>query len=259
MSFVQFVVEPKGTFHEFGTEKEYIIDHDKSFEEIKEQYKKIINDVKHSLFIYTITSNNEDEDKMIKLADYLLNIGTDINGPEGEVEYIIDRPLAAAMEEPSNGKFRTKIIKWLIDNGASVTKNDGLPHILRACEINDLSIIKTMVEKGANIKDLSEDNEDNVLTLAMFKNYSFDVIKYLVDNGADVNYRIPYGSSVLMIACIYCDVQVVKYLIDNSADIHARDKYGLTPLAYAIEAGNKSVVKFIKEYIDKKTDERTNS
>lgn len=173
---------------------------------------------------------------------------------QGEVEYIIDRPLAAAMEEPSNGKYRTKIIKWLIDNGASVTKNDGFPHLLRACEINDLSIIKAMVEKGANIKDLTEYDKDNVLTLAISEKYSFGVIKYLVDNGADVNYRIPYSSSVLMIACIYCDVKVVQYLIDNGADIHAQDKYGLTPLAYAIKENNKSVVKFIKEYIDAKNE-----
>ena len=41
--------------------------------------------------------------------------------------------------------------------------------------------------------------------------------------------------------------EIVKYLIDKGADIKSRNKFGNTPLSYATEAGNAEIIKILKE------------
>lgn len=247
MATVKFSLDFNGSFHQFTADEKYTIDHDKSFEEIKKQYKKIIRDVLGNLFVYTVTSNNGDEDKMIRLAEYLLDIGANI-----DYNLYEKTPLILAMDDPADGKVRSKIVKFLIDNGAKIDGNtrSGWSPILHACETNDLSIVEKMVENGAKLTDVDDDKYYNTLILSLNKECSIDLVKYLVDGGADINFKSTEDNETpLMRACENCSAEIVQYLIDKGADIHAQDIYGLTALAYAIKAGNEEVVGLLKKII----------
>ena len=60
-----------------------------------------------------------------------------------------------------------------------------------------------------------------------------EIIKLLLDNGANVNAKAEDDITPLHIAQLNDDKKIAKLLIENGADINARDKYGLTPMDIA--------------------------
>ena len=76
--------------------------------------------------------------------------------------------------------------------------------------------------------------------------YPIEIIKYLVENNADVNKKDGQGRAPLHYACsIYfnsrkegknvSDISVIEYLLENGADINIQDNYGTNPLIYIID------------------------
>ena len=69
-----------------------------------------------------------------------------------------------------------------------------------------------------------------------------DMVKLLVDSGADLNIRDEDGSTALMCAAEHGYMEMVKYLMSQAdADLTAKDNDGLTALAVAMEAGHRDV------------------
>lgn len=67
-----------------------------------------------------------------------------------------------------------------------------------------------------------------------------DVVKYLVEYGADINKETKDGISPLSIACSNGDQEIIKYLVEHGANIN---NYGITPLFATCGKGDrKSVV-----------------
>jgi ankyrin repeat protein len=99
------------------------------------------------------------------------------------------------------------IIKYLVENGADVNKRgkaQSTPlhfvcHHYTSIE-NMKPIIKMLIEHGAdlNAKDIGDKTPLMVLLeetrmITRLSKEEFNVIKYLVENGADVNYINSYG------------------------------------------------------------------
>ena len=73
-----------------------------------------------------------------------------------------------------------------------------------------------------------------------------DCIRHLLEeDGADVNALTIRRESPLMIACRYGTVDLVKYLMDNGADLLHTDLQGYNCLEVAIDEKNKSVVEHL--------------
>ena len=69
-----------------------------------------------------------------------------------------------------------------------------------------------------------------------------DMVKLLVDAGADLNIRDEDGSTALMCAAEHGYMEMVKYLMAHpDADLTAKDNDGLTALAVAMEAGHRDI------------------
>ena len=65
-----------------------------------------------------------------------------------------------------------------------------------------------------------------------------DVIKFLIDSGADVNVKDQFGWFPLHHAASLAilDVEILKYLIEKGADVNVLDDDGKTPFDYANDA-----------------------
>ena len=61
----------------------------------------------------------------------------------------------------------------------------------------------------------------------------FEMVKLLIDHGADVNQKNFRGATALMAAAGAGTPALVKYLIEKGADVHARDEEGHTARMYA--------------------------
>ena len=78
------------------------------------------------------------------------------------------------------------------------------------------------------------------------KNNNIQEINELISRGADVNaIKGSYGWIPLFYAARYGKNEIVKLLLDRGADVNAKDSYGWTPLLYAAAHGKNEIVKLL--------------
>lgn len=74
-----------------------------------------------------------------------------------------------------------------------------------------------------------------------------DVAKYLVEKGADVN-NTSISISFLMDVAQKGDLDMVKFLVENDANVNLEDDMGKTALIYAAANGHFEIVKYLVEH-----------
>jgi hypothetical protein len=71
-------------------------------------------------------------------------------------------------------------------------------------------------------------------------------VKGFLDKGVDVNAKTRYGATALSYACDKGHVEVIKLLIERGADVNVRDTfYGEVPLGWALSHGHVEVIKLL--------------
>lgn len=95
----------------------------------------------------------------------------------------------------------------------------------------NLPIIKFLVEQGADINAVSDTGSTPVRS-ACFMTH-LDIVEYLVENGADTN-RPNFNGGTCLINSVQ-SVQLCKFLLRHGADVNARDIQNKTALHYAIQ------------------------
>jgi ankyrin repeat protein len=65
-------------------------------------------------------------------------------------------------------------------------------------------------------------------------NGNLDIVRTLVESGANVNSRDKNGWHSLAWAADYQKVEVVRYLIDSGADVNMADNEGVTPIMWSV-------------------------
>jgi ankyrin repeat protein len=124
-----------------------------------------------------------------------------------------------------------------IESGADLKKMASDNYLLyAAASSGDTAIIGFLIRSGFNVNDSVSFGDYPINNAETFR--SFDALKMLVDNGADVNVRvwIPPGLDAfkgftpLMFASISNDKPSILYLLDHGANPNARNKNGYTPL-----------------------------
>lgn len=71
------------------------------------------------------------------------------------------------------------------------------------------------------------------------------VVKLLLEHGADKNGKDSYGQSLIMTAASNHHVEVLKQLVAAGADVNAANQYRITPLAVAAEQGHLDEVNLL--------------
>ena len=75
------------------------------------------------------------------------------------------------------------------------------------------------------------------------QNKDYEMVKYLIENGADPNITAENSGTPLINA--FPDLELVKYLVKHGADINQPDRYGTTPIIIACKNGYIEVVKYL--------------
>ena len=74
------------------------------------------------------------------------------------------------------------------------------------------------------------------------------MVKYLIQKGADVEAKDDeYGSTALIKATIWRELEVVKCLVEHGADVNQKDKEGKTALDIARKCGKADYVMILEE------------
>ena len=134
-----------------------------------------------------------------------------------------------------------KISHYLMENADEEEETGLTLATLYGC----IEAVKYLVENGADLNAKYHDN-DTALMIASANGY-LEICKYLVENGARVDERDSDFIRALILASLYGHIDIVKYLVENGAYVNASNKKSKTALLFASENGHFEIVKFLFE------------
>ena len=108
------------------------------------------------------------------------------------------------------------------------------------------NIVKILVDKGANVDNFTETGSTPLRTACYDGRYK--IVQYLVEHGADVNATNIYKSTCLFCLCHTGNYDIVQYLLMNGADPGLKDFSGETALHISAAKGHLAIAKL---FIDK--------
>jgi len=198
----------------------------------------------------------------------LLDHGADVNAISNDSR----TALMVAAARPGGGA----VVRLLLDRGADPNPKTLSPPLLEAATAGDAESLELLLSRGAEVKVPPVAGGALVLSarakcsrcidLLVAKNLARDaytialpfiaalgdqnVVRLLLDHGADVNEFHPLGRNALIFASVsdFPSGDVVKLLIERGADVNAKSRHkqsgdtGRTALDMAKLRGNSSVV-----------------
>jgi ankyrin repeat protein len=131
-------------------------------------------------------------------------------------------------------------MKLLLQNKANPNlKNKYGEMPLMFCT-SDLNKMKLLLHYGADINDTSQSG-NNALMIACIAGSSYTIVKWLLDNGANVKAKRWGGETALMRAAQFSDTMTIHLLLSKGLDINEHP-WGMTPLMYAANYANWQAV-----------------
>ncbi len=129
-------------------------------------------------------------------------------------------------------------IKKLIEKGADVNAKDSSDHtpLHYAAREGYKEIIELLLENGADVNIRVKYYNLTAAEIAMNNNHN-KVVELLIAKGADI--------SPLHLALYMKDEAKAKSLIEDGADVNERTPYGITPMHRAVDAGLKDIVELL--------------
>jgi ankyrin repeat protein len=158
---------------------------------------------------------------------------------------LVAQDLIKAVEEKSYNEVGS-----LLKSGAKINKTNKIGQfpLWTAVWNDDTAMVKLLIANGANVGQRFEKKEvtSNCLEIAC-QNGSADIVRILIENGAEVDGNGFHGHSPLRIASRNGRIAIVKYLIDKGAIIDSKGDDQATPLESAAGKGHLEIVQMLVE------------
>jgi ankyrin repeat protein len=140
-------------------------------------------------------------------------------------------------------------IEHFVDKDADLARAyspDGFPVVALAAAFGHFPIVKYLFEKGADLTAVATNGTGyNALTGAVASGRE-EIAIWLLENGADSNYRYGPGYTPLLTAAANGHLNIVKDLLVHGADLHAKANDGRNAIAIAEERKHSDVVEFLR-------------
>jgi ankyrin repeat protein len=129
----------------------------------------------------------------------------------------------------------------------------GATPLFLAAEVNNLDVIKALVDAGADPLIASERGTTPLMMAAGAgtdvqrerelpeRATAVETAKFLVEHGADVNAAGQYGWTALHAATYQGLDDVIEYLVSKGAKIDQKDEFGQTPLSISLSVLTKDI------------------
>ncbi|MDJ0578866.1 ankyrin repeat domain-containing protein [Crocosphaera sp.] len=147
-------------------------------------------------------------------------------------------------------KPNIKTIHEYFNSGGKLTKSDA-----QKCRIfwhtqlreDTKEILKVLINHGADVNAKNEYGETPLHTAVLSENK--EIVELLINHGADVNAKNEYdGKTPLYSAVLTKNKEIVELLINHGADVNLQNEKVFTPLDIAGKANNKKIAELLINY-----------
>ncbi|MCA1959573.1 MAG: ankyrin repeat domain-containing protein [Desulfomonile sp.] len=172
----------------------------------------------------------------------LLDEGADINAPDED-------GVTPCMQAAVQGD--AELVELLLQRGADVNRKDamGSTALSLAIEGGNPRVVKALLARDRA--------RGSVELIEASRSGRGDVVKVLLQGGANANAQDEQGNTLLMLAAGAGDLPLVKMLLERGADVNARNHQGVTALAWAYSSplsegvplkARREIVRLLKQY-----------
>jgi ankyrin repeat protein len=196
-----------------------------------------------------VRSENNNETALIyaashgqpELIDVMLQNGADVNAKDLQnytallralqkdqdeiVEKIIAQP-KVDLNAQGNGKAAT-VLMYYVQHG-------------------DENKVRALLQRGANPK-LTDADGDTALHLAAQSRTAVNLVRLLLNSGADPNAKNNLGGTPLMWAAVYGNDDAARLLLEKGADAAIKDNQGVTASQWATKNHYDELAKFLAD------------
>jgi ankyrin repeat protein len=114
-------------------------------------------------------------------------------------------------------------------------------------------IVKALLEKGADVNAVGGDFDSTPLLLAIMSGLNDkcpdpEIVKLLLEYGADANIKNKLGFRPLQISCVHQRLEVMKLLLEYGANVNMKNQYGASLLHGTAYFGYSDIVELLLDY-----------
>ncbi|HXH65947.1 MAG TPA: ankyrin repeat domain-containing protein [Candidatus Limnocylindrales bacterium] len=158
-------------------------------------------------------------------------------------DYLIASGAALELPEAAALGHLVRVRELVEENPASANSfsPDGFPVVALAAFLGRLEVVQYLAAHGADINSAATNGSGyNALTGAVTSGHTA-VAQWLLEHGANANYRYSTGYSPLLTAAANGHVDIAQLLLAHGADPHATTNDGKSPLSLSIERNHPEV------------------
>ena len=170
-------------------------------------------------------------------------------GPVAAMPVSYETVLSAILQNSANvevGKNNLKKVEAYIEQGGDVDAKDQQNRTLLhwACAQGKTQVVKLLVEKGADVNAKTARGLTPLKQAVYGKHH--EIVDFLLNRTpVDVDARGQQNFTLLHWACAEGKTQVVKLLVEKGADVNAKTERGYTPLDLARKRKYHEIVDFL--------------
>jgi len=142
-----------------------------------------------------------------------------------------------------------ELVEHFIEKDADLSRSyspDGFPVLALAAAFGHFDVVKYLFEKGGDVTAVATNGTGyNALTGAVASGRE-EITIWLLENGADANYRYGAGYSPLLTAAANGHLNIVKDLLVHGADVYAKTNDGKSAVAIAEERKHPEVAQYLR-------------
>jgi ankyrin repeat protein len=151
-------------------------------------------------------------------------------------------------KKPYRSSYGTYAVRILICSSSRARINTGSEAVsadsqLSATRNGYEEVVKLLLNNGAELEAKSNDGPTPLLSAA--SNGHAAIVKLLIDNGAELEAKDYYGWTALSLAANNGHEALVKLLLEKGAKLEAKEVHAGTPLLLAASSGHMAIVKLL--------------
>ena len=199
----------------------------------------------------TLNKTNKSDLSPLMMAAY--------NGKLEAVRYLVERGADINLFSNTNKSAlllavegaQFDMLRFLLDNGADINGSDvpwDMRPLVRATLTQNLTVVKLLVENGANLNICATDGRKRSALHAAALVGNLEIADCLIAAGADLDCRDFKGFTPLAIAIINNKTKLALSLMKKGADVNIADYKERTPLHHAVRSNNLKCTKYLVQF-----------